>query len=732
MALLPRYLSARLYPFGRALRRANRLCALLLLPYQLVLLSVVYLYERVFLNDNEMIEKPWPVVIFRVLAHFVHLIFDRSFQATSYTFDRDRLWGAGPWHYYPCALLILSFRVLTWILGRDQLGFHGEACSWLPMPWHDAVLTKLVWFELTGADLGLMWEPLLAVIVPFVYGRWNSRSYTDVDLRGDASLIRLLTLLPGRQADAVRCELRAVNINVANYEALSYSWGGHLVLRRSITVNGRSFLVTDSVLKALRALRHETRPRVLWIDQICINQADSIEKADQVARMRVVYSAAERVIVWLGAAPREPPPIRLEASLHLFESPDEELSPGRRRVLEDLAATVWDLMGRRWWSRVWVVQEVILARHAVFKSGDLEIDMATLQQLISELRQRELGSMPMRAWGLTGFLPFAEGAGVSILMEGHRSVQWLVAVADWFRNSEATDPRDKLYGFLGLVNVLVVPDYSVEAHELLGDITFRCIEELGHLEILGLARGLGGGSLPSWSVQLHVDDKVPPVPLWARSLTLRSEAKPLKPYSASGDTSATAAQADTQHGMLRLQGWRADTVLRCSSRFPWKDEERIPALLEWARVYQRHSPSVSRHYGREFIRTISAGQVDTEHPDVAAAWTEILKAGDKTTKQRTRLEAREFLGKFPWSTIMVVCTSRAFFVTAGGSMGMGPSSVKKGDEVYVFLGSAVPVVTRDGYYGRRLVGQAYVDGLMYLDDSGTNREAVRLEDVELY
>ena len=728
MALLPRSLSARLDPVGRTLRRANRLCALILLPYHLLLLSVVYVSERLFLNDNEMIEKPWPVTIFRVVATLLLSTQENPIQ-TSYTFDRDKLWGAGAWHYYPCALLLLVFRALTWILGWDQLGLRG---SWLWLPWNDVVLTKMVWFELCGGDVGLMWEPLFEVIVPFLYGRWNGRLYTDLGLGGDPSLIRLLTLLPGSEADPVRCELRAVNINVTCYEALSYSWGGHLVLRRSITINGRSFLVTDSVLKALRSLRSKTQPRVLWIDQICINQANKLEKADQVARMRVVYSAAEGVIVWLGAAPKKPPPVPLQASLVLFESDDEEKSVGRRRVFEALAATVWDLMGRRWWNRVWIIQEVILARDVVFKSDDLEIEMWTLWRLIDELRRRDLGSMPLGAWGLTGFLPFAQNEGLSLTPGVDRSVGRLVAIADWFRNSQATDPRDKLYGFLGLVDVPVVPDYSVEAHELLGELTFRCIRELGHLEILGLAQGLsGGGSLPTWSVKLHVDDNGPPVPLWARSLTLRAQPKPRRPYSASGDTSTAAAQVDTRRGVLRLQGWRADTVLRCSSKFPWKDEERLSSLLEWARLYQKYSPSVSRIWGRDFIRTISANQIDTENPDVAAAWTEILRAGSKEAQSRTASELNALFGAFPWSSILPVCAGRAFFVTAGGCMGIGPSSLKKGDGVFVFLGSAVPIVTREGYSGRRLVGQAYVDGLMYLD-GGTNRGGFRVDEIELY
>lgn len=64
-------------------------------------------------------------------------------------------------------------------------------------------------------------------------------------------------------------------------------------------------------------------------------------------------------------------------------------------------------------------------------------------------------------------------------------------------------------------------------------------------------------------------------------------------------------------------------------------------------------------------------------------------------------------------------------------MGIGPSNIKRGDGVNIFLGSAVPIITRDGYFGRRVVGQAYVDGLMHLGDSNGTNGGFRVEEFEL-
>ena len=56
---------------------------------------------------------------------------------------------------------------------------------------------------------------------------------------------------------------------------------------------------------ALKALRDKKRPRILWIDALCINQSDIEERSSQVAFMSSVYSRAVRVIVWLGESGKD-------------------------------------------------------------------------------------------------------------------------------------------------------------------------------------------------------------------------------------------------------------------------------------------------------------------------------------------------------------------------------------------------------------------------------------------
>ena len=47
------------------------------------------------------------------------------------------------------------------------------------------------------------------------------------------------------------------------------------------------------------------RPRPIWIDAVCINQNDDLEKSGQIPLMGEIYSKAAEVLVWLGSGSKE-------------------------------------------------------------------------------------------------------------------------------------------------------------------------------------------------------------------------------------------------------------------------------------------------------------------------------------------------------------------------------------------------------------------------------------------
>lgn len=119
--------------------------------------------------------------------------------------------------------------------------------------------------------------------------------------------------------DILACQLLTVErgVECPKYTALSYAWGQKPTTKKT-SIDGMLCDVNRPVEMALREIRrhaglsnttpeskqHEQSPhdegKLVWIDQICINQADEIEKSHQVNQMRHIYSEADHVIAWLG------------------------------------------------------------------------------------------------------------------------------------------------------------------------------------------------------------------------------------------------------------------------------------------------------------------------------------------------------------------------------------------------------------------------------------------------
>jgi hypothetical protein len=113
------------------------------------------------------------------------------------------------------------------------------------------------------------------------------------------SQIRLVTILPGERSKTVELQLEHADmISSLKHECLSYAWGTG-VRDRSKMLNHSAFLVSSSLHNALHHLRYASQERKIWIDAICINQADIAERNGHVATMRNIYQNATRVIVWI-------------------------------------------------------------------------------------------------------------------------------------------------------------------------------------------------------------------------------------------------------------------------------------------------------------------------------------------------------------------------------------------------------------------------------------------------
>lgn len=97
------------------------------------------------------------------------------------------------------------------------------------------------------------------------------------------------------------------------------------------------------------------------VDALCIDQQTYIESGEQVANLRRIYEKCSLVIVYLGADPVRPAARLRRQPLHELE----DYSP--QQIL-----TLRDLLQRKYFSRVWVIQELLLAPRVIFRIGNRE------------------------------------------------------------------------------------------------------------------------------------------------------------------------------------------------------------------------------------------------------------------------------------------------------------------------------------------------------------------------
>lgn len=164
--------------------------------------------------------------------------------------------------------------------------------------------------------------------------------------------IRLLRITPHPDKNSpVQCELFNFVLSDSEstypYEALSYVWGS-AEKPLSIVVNNLNFLVGTNLNAALVHLRHGSLERIIWIDAICINQGDTLEKGQQVQSMAEIYAKASCVVVWLGSA---------------STTSDQTLDNIREAALRNSTEGkdqkgIFQLLQRPWFQRIWVSHQL--------------------------------------------------------------------------------------------------------------------------------------------------------------------------------------------------------------------------------------------------------------------------------------------------------------------------------------------------------------------------------------
>ncbi|KAK0716078.1 heterokaryon incompatibility protein-domain-containing protein, partial [Lasiosphaeris hirsuta] len=305
--------------------------------------------------------------------------------------------------------------------------------------------------------------------------------------------IRLLRLSPHFDADArIHCQLFSYPVTVGHsdtsshlYEALSYVWGDS-GKQHAITVTDErgdfDLPVTANLHAALTHLRNPLLDRVIWVDAVCVNQYDNMEKAEQIQHMAEIYSNAARVVVWLGdreAEGRDDSEVLESLRVVASGIPFDPLFLAHGKLDEK----VMTLINGSWFNRIWVsqllhgvLQEVSAARSVLIKCGSAEVDgfafcrgLELLSSILPELRGR----------GLPPTIPLIRGANFrskQISMSTERfslNLSPLGELVDMYQAYQSTLRHDKVFSLLGMSSDDWLPDGLLPNYEQLWEELLR-------------------------------------------------------------------------------------------------------------------------------------------------------------------------------------------------------------------------------------------------------------------
>jgi hypothetical protein len=306
----------------------------------------------------------------------------------------------------------------------------------------------------------------------------------------DDSSIRLLLLLSGDFNDPIKCHLRVCSLSSSLvFSAISYTWAvenGDDEKCEEIILDGQPFQVSRNCHTALNRVRQMPNTALIWIDAICIDQANIEERGHQVKLMSQIYMQAQNVFVYIGE--------HHSRSRNLFDTIGQHSqAQGReqaRKFVDQVSKIAWNaLFARRYFSRLWILQELALAKHAVILCGDSSLawdHFANYNRLMNEFHEMEVYSIFM----------FERSLYLSPNKE--------LLLLDHGRKANATDPRDKIYGLLGLLPAerlgSIVADYTLSVEQLYVKVALEIAKMHGWKAVLdraGTKRQLIS-SLPSW------------------------------------------------------------------------------------------------------------------------------------------------------------------------------------------------------------------------------------------
>ncbi|KAE9367294.1 HET-domain-containing protein [Stipitochalara longipes BDJ] len=588
---------------------------------------------------------------------------------------------------------------------------------------------------------------------------------------GKSNTIRLLKLRPGLEHTVIECDLEVVDLEAhPRLEALSYVWGNPNP-PEAILCNGQQHPVTPNLALALSRLRSPYMTRTVWVDAICVNQADLEERSQQVQLMRVIYSQAWRVIVWLGEDnglattaiqtikwfageccakigasldaidldTNSPMDLQLrsyQTATSIIHRPTPIQTPDEWRAME------W-FFDRPWFSRVWIIQEVAFAP-AVFYVGPFEIgwkEVAVAATWIGwNVRQ------PPQL-GIVDIYSRAE----EIFEQRERKGAYLeeFVARGLMEYSNATDPRDKIYALLGLMHpsdrksVLLQPDYAKPLVHVYGDAVRQMIQQNEDDAAHNLTAAFSGiessdaetENFPSW------------IPRWDNPSMLKDKRYKLGTeypnlgWNASGGKAPEIRNVPDRE-VLVLKGLRVANISRV---FPlhrkagdsewlrriWKEVSVLLNAGPWAETKELvFLMAIGGAYYREFIEAVEAVPVEgykfllemslvccgIQYDEEGSSMHEFDLGEDLDVYVDPKLSETTMEANLDACTMLAFYVHRypfSLFITEDNNLGIGARNARAGDHVCLLYGGKLPFLLRPAGAQWKLMEVCYMNGVMH-------------------
>ena len=581
----------------------------------------------------------------------------------------------------------------------------------------------------------------------------DSDLYEHLQLHTQRREIRVLVVHESRDDSRVECSMQVISLGGGDgcFNALSYVWGDTNDTA-SIIVNQVVVEVPKSLAQFLQSFRHHTAyhtqllgqtPLPIWADAICINQRDLLERSQQVRMMGEIYSTATNVIIWLGDATEY-----VDYAFDLMNSTTfrERLKSlavsDRRPVDEEIMVEVifkQDLCKRKWWQRLWVRQEFVLAtKEPLFCCGSKIISWSHLlscflkfprswdypdcedqwedcrKKVISSLKENDpkVGIHPIalhrirESFRKKGALPFCD------------LFQYLL------QNSAATDPRDFIYGLLGLLDQhdrdQIKLDYGLkpmEIYQQVGYLLWTQHTKRTLAELLPMLRfhGVDNG-FPSWVPDIASQ----PIRGWKDHRAIQAR----KPWR-------KATSLKLTQDVLVLRGISfdvVDNVIETPNDFT--DIEEIAPFLRdvEGHILRATERSIPPHHPlRPFyclkheetvVQTFTKSAIDTSElfPGIEDEKVWAILMGRETLSPEMVVLIGDGTHNHLFARLSTMLRGkllgRKVFTSKAGFAGIGVPQVEVGDIITFIFGCTAPLILRRYSERYRIVGSAYVSGIM--------------------